>query len=343
VANAAIVGLAALLALALAVAVSDPAAIEPVLPMVAFGAALTVLAAVGVDAFFIQVALGPLERLERTARAVERGDLTARTPDSPLADQDLRRLIQVFNGMLDSVEDSHRKRRELALRLLEAEERERSSLSRELYDDLAQRLAAVLLYIPAAERSSADLHSSRGWSDPVLAELRTEVAGALESVREIARRLRPPELDELGLVPALEAEARILSERTGVEIGVQAGGDDRELEPEGRLALFRILQEALVNAIRHADPRRVVVRVDGRAGEVVAEVVDDGRGFSPPEAAGGGQGPGIQGMQERASYFGGRVDVRSVPGRGTTVRARIPRSPPPAPRLNRGGSRVRPR
>lgn len=332
VANAAIVALAALLSGGLALALLGDGRLEPVVGVVGFGAGLAVLAGVAVNTFFTQLALEPLAELEETARAVQEGDLTARAADSPVADRDLRRLIQVFNQMLVSVEESQRKRRELALRLLEAEERERSRLARELYDDLAQRLAAVLLYIPAAERSSAGFDSDRGWSDPVLSDLRTEIGTALETVREIARRLRPPELDELGLVAALEAEARILSERTGLDIRVRSDGADPDLGPEGRLALFRILQEALVNAVRHASPTRIELRIHGRPEAVVGEVQDDGLGFDTERLLdSSGSGPGLQGMQERARYVGGRTEIASTVGQGTRVQARIPRDTGPEP------------
>lgn len=310
VANAAVVVGSAVLSLVLAAAVlGDGASLSGVVEVVGVAGGAALLAAVGVNVVLTRLALSPLQRLEEAARRAGAGDLGVRVPPSPLADRDLRQLVDVFNGMLDSLESSARHRRRRAAALLDAEERARSQVSRELYQDLAQQLAALLLALgPNGERG-----------------LREELAAALEKVREVARRLRPPELDELGLVPALEAETRVLRERGGGDVRVQEPAIEPALEPEVRLALFRILQEALVNAVRHAEADTVRLRLRTDGPELVAEVEDDGRGFDADTMLGSDDAaPGLRGMTERARYVGGRVEVESEPEAGTRVRVRVP-------------------
>lgn len=322
VANAVVVVGSVVVTLALAVSMLGGAistlggagsALPLVVELVGFAGALALLAAVGVNVVLTRLALSPLQRLEDAARRVEDGDLGVRVAPSPLADRDLQQLVEVFNRMLDSVEAIADRRREMAASILEAEERTRSQVSRELYEDLAQHLATLLLALPGPKRGHAR------------SALRDEVAAAVDKVREVARRLRPPELDELGLVPALEAEGRILGERTGREIRIDRPERDPDLPPEARLALFRILQEALVNAVRHADAGEVRLRLRERGGQVVADVEDDGKGFDAAAVlADDRAGPGLRGMMERACYVGGTVEIESRPGRGTRVRAAIP-------------------
>lgn len=315
VANAAVVVGSVIVTLGLAVSILGEAgsALPLVVEFVGFAGALALLAAVGVNVVLTRLALSPLQRLEDAARRAEDGDLGVRVAPSPLADRDLQQLVDVFNRMLDSVEAIADRRREMAASILEAEERTRSQVSRELYEDLAQHLATLLLALPGPKRGCAR------------SALRDEVAAALEKVREVARRLRPPELDELGLVPALEAEGRILGERTGRKIRIDRPERDPDLPPEARLALFRILQEALVNAVRHAEAGKVRLRVREHAGQVVADVEDDGKGFDAAAVlADDRAGPGLRGMMERACYVGGTVEIESRPGTGTRVRAAIP-------------------
>lgn len=279
------------------------------------GMVITVL----VNAWILRLALEPLKRLEETAASIQSGDLAARVPPSQVADRELERLAQTFNGMLDSLDVYRQRLREVAARAQAAEEDERKRIARELHDDTAQSLAALMLRLRLA-RGQTDAAER----DRLLEELRAELAEALERIRRFARGLRPPALDELGLVPALEAHARGLAEASGVTLRVEGEPVDGMLSPEAELALYRIAQEALSNAIRHAEPTRVDVEIRRREGRVVLTVRDDGRGFHVDEARLGERpGLGLFGMEERAAYLGGRVEIRSRPGRGTVVRATI--------------------
>jgi two-component system, NarL family, sensor histidine kinase UhpB len=287
-----------------------------VLVLALTGVAVTVL----VNAVILRLALTQLKLLEQTAARVQRGDLDARVPQSAVTDRDLERLTRTFNRMLTNLAAYRRRLRDVAARALSAEEAERKRISRELHDDTAQTLAALLIRLRVA-RAATDAEAR----DALLEQFRAEVVEALERVRRFARGLRPPALDELGLVPALESHVRGVEEGVGLPVRMEVEPLDGLLNPQCELALYRIAQEALSNAVRHSGTERVELRL-ARAGEnVELTVTDTGRGFEVQRAmSDDGGGLGLFGMQERAAYVGGEVLIESLPGSGTTVRATIP-------------------
>lgn len=280
------------------------------------GALLTVM----INAAILKLALKPLYLLEAAVARIREGELETRAPISPLADSDFERLTRTINAMLDGLATTRERLRYVAARALQAQEAERKRIARDLHDETAQALAALLIRLRVA----------RGLTDPaaresVLEEVRTQVSAALDGVRRFARGLRPPALDELGLVAAVESHARSLAETTGLDVEVEAESVDSLLEPDAELALYRIIQEALSNVVRHAEATRANVRIQRRADRVTATVVDDGKGFSVPEVTADRQrGLGLFGMQERAALLSGRVRVRSAPGAGTSVEVDVP-------------------
>ncbi|MBV9773318.1 MAG: HAMP domain-containing protein [Gemmatimonadetes bacterium] len=284
--------------------------------LVVGGVLLTVL----VNALILRLALSPLQLLEDTAARVQGGDLDARTPLSPLADRELERLTGTFNGMLDTMDLYRQRLRDVAVRALTAAEEERKRIARELHDETAQMLAALLIRVRIV-RNSSDPEAL----DTLLEEMRQEIGRSLEGIRRFARGLRPPALDELGLGPAVESHARNLSESVGIGIRVEADPLEGALTPEAELAIYRIVQEALSNVVRHSGATRATVRLARASGAVVATVQDDGRGFDVAGVmAGDRQGLGLFGMQERAAYLGGKVEIDSRAGVGTRVRAEVP-------------------
>ncbi len=291
------------------------------MPFVAVLAAVAVVVTAAVNAFILWLALKPLGQLEETARRVQGGDLDARAPVSPLADRELERLTNAFNGMLDGIAGYRRRLREVAARALHAAEEERRRIALELHDETSQRLAAILLRLRVL-RSAQDDHRR----DTLIEELREELADILEGTRRYARGLRPPALDELGFGPAIESHARSVAETSGVDVDVRIGNGSREaLAPEAELALYRIAQEGLSNVARHAEADHAWVRIEWTDAAVVATIEDDGRGFDVADVmAAEDRGLGLFGMHERADYLGGYVEVESEPGSGTLVRATIP-------------------
>lgn len=279
-----------------------------------------VLVTVLVNALILRLALAPISELEHTAACVQRGELNARAPLSPVADPELERLTRTFNGMLDNLEGYRQRLRDVAAHALNAEEEERKRVARELHDETAQALAALLIRLRVARRVD-----DPGARENLLEEMRREIGNALEGVRRFARGLRPPALDELGLIPALESHVRGVMESAGLPVRIDAEPLEARLSPQAELALYRIIQEALSNAVRHAEASLVRVMIARQGDAVAATVEDDGRGFDPQRVmSAGGRGLGLYGMQERAAYLGGRVNIVSQPGTGTQVHAEIP-------------------
>ena len=284
-------------------------------------ALLALLASLLVNAALIRLALSPVEYLHDTAEKVMAGKMEARSPSSPFADRKVHRLVSVFNRMLDSLTLHRERQQELARRVLEAEERERGRIAHELYSRTAQTLAGVLVRLRLAERQFDNGAAS------ALQEIREGIVDALEEIRGVARRLRPPELDELGVQVALEAHARSMTEGTRIEVAF-GGQLPPTLSREVSLALFRIVQEAVNNAVLHAEPD--TVRIDFRCEDdrLVAEVSDDGIGFDLEDSLlHTTESLGLFGMHERAGYVQGELSVESGPGRGTLVRVSLPVHP----------------
>jgi two-component system, NarL family, sensor histidine kinase UhpB len=302
-----------------------------ILIMAVAGLAVTIF----VNAVIIRVALSPLKMLEQTATRIQSGDVDARVPYSPLLDTELERLTRTFNGMLENLEHYRHRLSGIAARALNAEEQERKRIARELHDDTAQYLAALLIRL----RLLRGVHDSQA-RDAAIDEIRDDIGEALERIRRFARGLRPPALDELGLVPALEYHVRSLSESVGVPIKIEAEPIEELLTEQAELALYRIAQEAMSNAIRHANPQHVVVRIRREGGMVTLAVSDDGDGFSLDEISDSeDRGLGLFGMKERAAYIGGQVTIRSQPGKGTEIRVVVPVA---APRLAKRTQSARP-
>lgn len=329
VANAVIVLVFSLLATWLAVQLDR--ADSQVAALVAVAVAGAVVS-VAVNAVIIQLALEPLRLLKRTVDRVQAGDVDDRVPDSPLADHDMAGLMTATNGMLDRLGEYRGRLRDVAARALNAAEEERRRISLELHDDASQRLAAILMRLRLA-RGLKDGPEK----DAVLEEVRREVADTADGLRRYAQGLRPPALDELGLGAAIESHVRHITEAAVVPVEVRTEGVGRLESPEAELALYRIIQEAITNALRHSRARIIKVGLETRNGAIVATITDDGIGFDVDavlEHQDGQHGLGLFGMKERAEYVGGRIEVASRPGAGTTVRAAVPRrgvgSPLPA-------------
>ena len=248
----------------------------------------------------------------------------ARAPVSPLADRDLQRTIRSFNGMLDELGRYRKRLQRLAARGRNAQEDERLRIARELHDDTAQRLAALLLQLRGVEKQV----------ESPLAEqvdaIRNELVETLEDLRRIARGLRPPALSELGLAAAVQAHARELEERFQGTLRVTVEDELPEMGADSELAAYRIVQEALTNVVRHSGASKAEVRI-GTGGDGLKVVVeDDGSGFDPDDALDRREDSvGLIGMQERAAYVGGRVEVEGRPGEGTRVTVQLPRDAVP--------------
>jgi len=208
---------------------------------------------------------------------------------------------------------------------LRAAEEERRRLARELHDDTLQRLATALLRLRVILGTECEERR-----EELIEDLREEVLTTAEGVRRIARGLRPPALDDLGVIPALRAHLRGFQGIEGLDVtfDMEEGvGEVAEelLEYDEKLVLYRVVQEAVSNAVRHASADRISVRLRLHEQGVRTLIEDDGAGFDArfTEADEVG-GLGLTGMQERAELAGGTLDVETEPQRGTRIRLTIP-------------------
>ncbi|HTB16654.1 MAG TPA: sensor histidine kinase [Bryobacteraceae bacterium] len=204
---------------------------------------------------------------------------------------------------------------ELSARLVRAQEEERRALSRELHDEVAQAFSAVLmeaenlLDLEPGPDVRTHLDSIRGVAEK-----------GMNEIRNMALLLRPSMLDDFGLLPALEWQAREIGKRTGLRVQVVSEMLG-ELPEEHKTCVYRVVQEALNNCAQHAQASAVQVLVRHEAGQILVTVQDDGSGFDPGRV----RGLGLLGMEERARHLGGTFQIDSSPGRGTLLRVTLPR------------------
>jgi signal transduction histidine kinase len=235
----------------------------------------------------------------------------------PRFDDDDLRLVESFaRRAAVAVDLSQRVARDALRRAIEAQEAERRRLARELHDETGQALTSMLLGLAAVERADDENELRRG-----LGELRELVVGTLQDVRRLAVELRPKALDDFGLVPALRRLGQSISETGELEVQVEALLGDRRLAPEAETAIYRFVQEALTNVIRHASARHVSVLLNRKNDAVSVVIDDDGVGF---DAATAHSGVGLLGMRERVELLDGRLTVESTPGTGTTLILDLP-------------------
>ncbi|MFD0739486.1 sensor histidine kinase [Lysobacter koreensis] len=227
-------------------------------------------------------------------------------------------LRQQYQDLLDRLQRNEREFRRLGRAVWRVQEDERRRLARDLHDGIGQNLTAL-------KHRLAQLGDGLPAQTALRAQLETAIAlcsDTLEDTRNLSRLLRPPILDDLGLEAALRWLARSQGESGGMEVAL-------EIEPlpmlDGDLQtlLFRVAQEALNNAAKHAGAGHVLLRLVARGGNLQLQVVDDGRGCDPEAALRSG-GSGLGGMRERLRLYDGRLELHSAPGEGTRLRAVVP-------------------
>ncbi len=216
-------------------------------------------------------------------------------------------------------EQAEQELRRLSQQLVQAQENERKSIARELHDQVGQMLTAVRMelggFLQLRSASEEQIQTR-------VREARQVTERALRAVRDLAMGLRPSMLDDLGLVPAIEWQARDFSRRAGVPVNVQVDGRLDDLPEAHRTCIFRIVQEALTNCARHAHAQNIRISLHGMDGLLSLAVQDDGVGFGPRDSR--GKGLGLIGMEERVGELGGQIEILSQPHKGTLVRVELP-------------------
>lgn len=210
-----------------------------------------------------------------------------------------------------------------AMHVVNAQERERQRIARDLHDDTVQTLVLLCQRLDALKSTA----SVPPLAITKLQEVRTTAEQAATGLRQFARELRPPMLDDLGMVAAIRKLVMDFMDRTAIDGRMEIKGEEQRLPPDLELAIFRIAQEALSNVERHAAATRVSVLFSFSSGTVTMEILDNGVGFVVPRKPADGPIPaklGIIGMRERVELLHGSLQIQSVPGAGTRISVSIP-------------------
>jgi signal transduction histidine kinase len=253
----------------------------------------------------------PLRARERTIGVLIAHDKVGR--DRRFTSADLRLAEQFALRASIAVDLSRRVARDSLRRVVAGQEVERRRLARELHDETGQALTSILLGLRALEEANSDVEVD---------DLRELVVATLQDVRRLAVQLRPKALDDFGLVPALERLVQTFSESSGISVELEAQIGEERLPSDVETTVYRIVQEALTNVVKHAEASRVSILLVRRDSTVTAVVEDDGRGFDPESA--GEDSLGLEGMRERVELHEGRLTVETAPGSGPTLRVEVP-------------------
>jgi signal transduction histidine kinase len=281
-----------------------------------------VLIAVIVVIFGARRVIRPLQQLEVQAARAGQGDYAALA--QPLSGiSEIQTLHTTLAQMADQLRSYQRSLQSYAADVIRGQEDERSRLAHELHDETVQALIALDQRLQLIERTAR--------RDPQaalikLTELRAMTAGTIEEVRRVIRDLRPIYLEDLGLAPAIEMLTQLLNQSDRLQAACTIEGEVRRLAPERELAVYRIVQEALNNVVKHAQAQDVQVELKYGA-QLTIFIRDDGRGFEMPDRADAltDRGHfGLIGMRERAELIGAQLVIQSSPGFGTTIELQVP-------------------
>jgi signal transduction histidine kinase/ActR/RegA family two-component response regulator len=229
-----------------------------------------------------------------------------------------RRAEEELRGSQGELRRSNERNRDLGARLLRAQEDERALIARELHDDIGQQIALLTIELSLLGRAKLDEAGN------LAKETLSRVQELARSVQNLSHRVHPARLRVLGLIPALEALRDELS-RNAIDIRLTHEMVPATLHGDLTLCLFRVVQEALQNALKHSKARNVSVHLTGRRGVLALSIVDDGVGFDVDNAV--GTGLGLISMNERLDAVGGSLEIRSKPGVGTELTIRVPLDP----------------
>ena len=270
------------------------------------------MAMVLLNGWLLRRRFAPLGELITAMEGLDFGgrDTRERIPTANV--EEVVRLHQAFDRMLERLEAE---RSRTATAVLQAQEGERARLARDLHDEANQALTGVLLRLEAtAQHAPPQLRDE-------LRETQAVATRAMGELVHLARELRPIALDDLGLGAALRTQIADFGRRAGIETTLALPSDCLEdLDSDEQLVVYRVVQEGLSNVAQHAGARNVRVDVERRGEGTIVRVADDGEGFTSGDQP---QGLGLTGMRERAVLAGGRLDVSSSPGAGTTIELRL--------------------
>lgn len=283
------------------------------------------LLAAGLAALLAHLVTRPIERLVQAANRIGEGNFDVRA--DAICNDEIGHLAGAFNHMAErlgqyqqKVQQQERARQRLMERIVDSQEEERKHISRELHDEVGQSLMALLLLVQGECRYSQS-------ADACCPVIERKIRQLAEEIHRLARGMRPSILDDYGLDSALASYLDEISRKSGIAIDYQSHfpSEAPRLPDRLEVTLYRIVQEAITNVLRHARATRASVVILRQQDDVMILVEDDGCGFDPAASEPQAESRlGLTGIKERAALFGGVCTVESEPGRGTTVRVKIP-------------------
>ncbi|MFQ6016127.1 MAG: histidine kinase, partial [Anaerolineae bacterium] len=299
------------------------------------GAAIVIIV-LAVNLMMSHIVITRLERFVQAIKLFGQGDLEQRVTIK--GRDEIWELADSFNRMADGLKEKEEEnirlyrelrqketlRGQLLEKVISAQEDERKAIARELHDELAQTLTALTMSLDAAEQI---LPPDQTHVKEQLERTRSLTIRTLRQIRKLILDLRPTMLDDLGLVSAIRWYAENNLEAIGIKFDVKATGARRRLPPQIEITLFRIIQEAINNIAKHSKAHHVSIQLAFKDSVVTGIVEDDGEGFDIEKTLAskeGTQGLGLLGMKERATLFGGTLDISSLPGKGTRIQVEIP-------------------
>jgi len=238
-----------------------------------------------------------------------------------------RRAERIVRAREASLRTSYDRIRQLAGRLINAQEAARASLAQDLHDDICQRLAMVSSAIDRLKTSSGDIQNAK--TQRLFDVLARDAHGTFEVVRTLSHELHPATLRLLGLVPAIKTHCTEVAKRHNVHVTFRAQGDFQHMADDVAVCFFRIAQESLRNGVEHGEANRLRVSLTRSGDAIEMTVTDDGHGFNPDAVSRDGSGVGVVSMEERARGIGGTLHIVSGPERGTAIRIKAPLNSPP--------------
>ena len=281
------------------------------------GIALSLL----INSWIVGAALNPLRDLGRLAKSLQSGNpmVELKNPDPYTT-----RVAETLHSLFLQLEERNRELHALSERAINAQEEERRTIAQSLHDDTGQALSMLIIHL---DRIDEHIQPKQTELKKQVADARTLSANSLTELRRILSGLRPAILDDLGLVPAIRWFARTSLEQVGIRVIIKAPSIPLELSPAITTTLFRIVQEAVGNIVRHAGAEFVTIVLQLNQDMVQLRVEDDGRGFNPGNTSRDAielQKLGLLGIRERAELLGGKVEIESAPQKGTRLQVSIP-------------------
>jgi signal transduction histidine kinase len=262
-------------------------------------------------------------RQRSAALAASNQQLKQEVAQRKSAEESLKKSERHYGQLLEQSRHMQEQLRLLSRQLLLAQEEERKKISRELHDVIAQTLASINVQLATLKNKAA--LNTKGLERSI-ARTQRLVVRSVNIVHQFARELRPTVLDDLGLIPALHTFMKSFGEQTGIRVRLSAFAEIKHVNNDKRTVLYRVAQEALTNIARHAQASQAEVKIQKVNGAICMTIMDDGKGFQAEPALRTKKGKrlGLLGMRERLEMVGGNFTVTSMPGKGTTILARVP-------------------